>query len=111
MAARIVLEHLQSSACSSRKDSAVILSTLAGADALDFTRDLEPVAALGSSPWCAVKASEMCLMQLPGGAYRVLFEGCDGTAKDLRGIWRGATAPSEHGAAADVMVTHGFDSL
>ena len=49
--------------------------------------------------WDRVKSSEMCVMQLPSGGFRLLYEGCDGTAKDLRGIWRVASvskpAPSK----------------
>ena len=57
----------------------------------------EPVISPGG-PYDAAKCSEMAVMRLPdipGQAprYRMVYEACDGSAKDQRGVWRilGAT--------------------
>ena len=44
----------------------------------------------------AVKASEMCTFELPAGAaegkFGMVYEGCDGTTPNARGVWRFARA-------------------
>ena len=44
-----------------------------------------------------VKCSEMCVLELPdstadAGGFAMLYEVCDGTAVDRRGVWRVACA-------------------
>jgi len=67
-------------------------------DGLDWRKESRPVLTPGPGRWDAVKCSEMCLVELPPlpGAeprFRLLYEGCDGTAAGERGVWRvvGAT--------------------
>tara|TARA_B100001123_G_C15327526_1_gene1030062 strand:- start:2576 stop:3601 length:1026 start_codon:yes stop_codon:yes gene_type:complete len=63
-------------------------------DGLHWEKQAEP-AVLPGDPLDRAKSSEMCLYRLPTGqAYRIVYEGCDGTAVDERGVWRilGATA-------------------
>jgi hypothetical protein len=69
------------------------------ADGLTWKKDPEPVIAPGPGGWDAAKASEMCLIRLPGPAnesvrYRMFYEACDGTAPSARGVWRIASATS-----------------
>ena len=44
----------------------------------------------------AVKASEMCIFEMPAGttagASGMVYEGCDGTTANARGVWRIARA-------------------
>jgi len=66
-------------------------------DGLNWQKDAEPVIAPGPGGWDAAKASEMCLIRLPGTAsapprYRMFYEACDGTAPNSRGVWRIAAA-------------------
>ena len=68
-------------------------------DGLTWRKDAEPVISPGHSVWDAVKCSEVCVFRLPdcqGQAprYRMVYEGCDGTAKDDRGVWRIVSATS-----------------
>ena len=68
-------------------------------DGLTWRKDSEPVISPGSGGWDAAKCSEMCLIRLPqrnGTAprYRMLYEACDGTATNQRGVWRIASATS-----------------
>ena len=67
-------------------------------DGLVWTKSAEPVIAPGPGGWDAAKCSEMCLIPLPQSAgpmrYRLLYEACDGTATDQRGVWRIASATS-----------------
>ena len=58
-----------------------------------WVKDLSPVISPGGR-WDRVKSSEMCVMQLQTGAFRLLYEGCDGTAAGLRGVWRINSATS-----------------
>lgn len=47
--------------------------------------------------WDAAKCSEMCIYPLPSGrgpSYRMVYEACDGTAVNERGVWRIASAAS-----------------
>lgn len=57
------------------------------ADGLNWKKETRPVIAPGG-PWDKAKCSEMALMALPGGGYRLFYEACDGTAEDERGVWR-----------------------
>jgi hypothetical protein len=68
-------------------------------DGLTWTKQVEPVIAPGPGGWDAAKASEMCLIRLPGASneaarYRMFYEACDGTAPNARGVWRIAAAYS-----------------
>lgn len=68
-------------------------------DGLEWRKFPEPVVSPGGR-WDAAKSSEMCVYALPCPAanstprFRMLYEGCDGTAPNQRGVWRilGATA-------------------
>lgn len=69
-------------------------------DGLHWTKEAMPVLAPGEH-WDAAKCSEMCLFPLPQtGAkprWRMLYEACDGTSPNARGVWRiaGATNIAE----------------
>lgn len=63
-------------------------------DGLDWQKETEPAISPGGT-FDGSKSSEMCIYRLPSGqAYRIVYEGCDGTAKNERGVWRivGATS-------------------
>lgn len=64
-------------------------------DGLDWRVDGAAVVPDGNGP-DAVKASEMCTFQLPAGAaegmFGMVYEGCDGTTPNARGVWRIARA-------------------
>ena len=69
------------------------------ADGLTWKKEAEPVIAPGPGGWDAAKASEMCLIRVPGASnesrgYRMFYEACDGTASNARGVWRIAAASS-----------------
>ena len=71
----------------------------ASEDGLAWKKEAEPVISPGHGRWDAAKCSELCLFRLPHGqgqmpGYRMVYEGCDGTAKDERGVWRIAGATS-----------------
>ena len=68
-------------------------------DGLTWRKDTEPVIAPGQGAWDAAKCSEMSVFRLPNGPgqlsrYRMVYEACDGTAPDERGVWRIASATS-----------------
>lgn len=68
-------------------------------DGLKWRKVAEPVISPGHGTWDNAKCSEMCVFRLPrrkGQAprYRMVYEACDGTAKDERGVWRVASATS-----------------
>lgn len=68
-------------------------------DGLIWRKDPHPVISPGPGGWDAAKCSEMCVLRLPqrdGTAprYRMLYEACDGTAANERGVWRIASATS-----------------
>lgn len=68
-------------------------------DGLTWQKETEPVLSPGHGPWDAAKCSEMCVFRLPQREgkivrYRMVYEGCDGTAKNERGVWRIASATS-----------------
>ena len=59
-------------------------------DGLDWRVDGAAVVPDGNGP-DAVKASEMCTFELPSGAaegkFGMVYEGCDGTSHNARGVW------------------------
>ncbi|MSU69575.1 MAG: hypothetical protein EXS39_02125 [Opitutaceae bacterium] len=68
-------------------------------DGLAWRKEPKPAIAPGHGVWDAAKCSEMCVFQLPLGEgpkprYRIVYEACDGTAKNERGVWRIASATS-----------------
>jgi hypothetical protein len=68
-------------------------------DGLNWQKVAEPVISPDDAKWDRAKCSEMCVMQLPHRAgetprYQMLYEACDGTAIDQRGVWRIAAARS-----------------
>ena len=68
-------------------------------DGLTWRKDAEPILSPGPGGWDGAKCSEMCLFRLPHHAgqpprYRMLYEACDGTATNQRGVWRIASATS-----------------
>lgn len=71
-----------------------ILSAIS-ADGLEWQVDAPVVVPDGKGP-DAVKASEMCTFEMPAGttegACGMVYEGCDGTAANARGVWRIARA-------------------
>ena len=82
----------------SRSNRAFILRA-ASDDGLTWRKDAEPVISPSPGGWDGAKCSEMCVIRLPqrdGAAprYRMLYEACDGTATDQRGVWRIASATS-----------------
>lgn len=66
-------------------------------DGLTWRKETEPVIAPGPGGWDAAKCSEMCLIRLADGTFRMLYEACDGTTKGERGVWRIASATSRRG--------------
>ncbi|MCC7333802.1 MAG: hypothetical protein IT422_01825 [Pirellulaceae bacterium] len=82
-----------------RSDRADILRAVS-TDGLTWKKDAVPVISPGPGGWDVAKASEMCLIRLPGVAtappcYRMFYEACDGTAPNSRGVWRIASATSD----------------
>jgi hypothetical protein len=66
-------------------------------DGLAWRKEAKPAVSPGPGGWDAVKCSEMCVYRLPHREgqpprYRMLYEACDGTAQDERGVWRIASA-------------------
>jgi hypothetical protein len=62
-------------------------------DGLQWRKHSEPALLPGPGGLDAAKCSEMCLFMLrrngnPRPAFRMLYEACDGTAVDARGVWR-----------------------
>lgn len=62
-------------------------------DGLLWRKADRPVISPSGAGWDAVKCSEMCLVPLShaesgSSGYRMLYEACDGTAPDKRGVWR-----------------------
>ena len=83
----------------SQSNRAYILRAVSD-DGLTWRKESEPVISPGPGGWDAVKCSEMCVIRLaqndstaPG--YRLLYEACDGTATNERGVWRIASATSQ----------------
>ena len=82
----------------SRSNRADILRAVSD-DGLHWRKEAQPVISPGPGGWDGAKCSEMCVIRLPakagaGPRYRMLYEACDGTAKDERGVWRIASATS-----------------
>ena len=77
----------------SAPNRAYVLSAVSD-DGLHWHKDPQPVIAPGG-PWDRAKCSEMALMCLPAGGYRLFYEACDGSAKDERGVWRIASATAD----------------
>lgn len=76
--------------------------TAESSDGLDWTIQPEPVLSPGDGGWDDAKSSEMCVFELPGSTseaprFAMVYEGCDGTAPGLRGVWRVACAVSDSG--------------
>lgn len=68
-------------------------------DGVTWWKDAEPVVSPSPGAWDAAKCSEMCVFRLPHREgqpprYRMLYEACDGTAQDERGVWRIASVTS-----------------
>ncbi len=68
-------------------------------DGLDWQKAPRPVLLPGASAWDAAKCSEMCVIWNAGEPtaprqFRMLYEACDGTAENQRGVWRIASAIS-----------------
>ena len=66
---------------------------------LDWRKETKPIIAPDQGQWDAAKCSEMCVLRLPHREnqtprYRMVYEACDGTATDQRGVWRIASAVS-----------------
>ena len=88
-----------SQASDSQSSRADILRAVSS-DGLTWKKEAAPVIAPGPGGWDAAKASEMCLIRLPGTeteppCYRMFYEACDGTAPNSRGVWRIASACSQ----------------
>ena len=71
------------------------LMTAVSDDGLNWERETTPVLSPGST-WDKAKSSEMCVFPLPGNdetpIYGMVYEGCDGTTPNARGVWRVAAA-------------------
>ncbi len=72
-------------------------------DGLMWRKQIEPVISPVQGTWSAAKCSEMCIFRLPhrkgeNPRYRIVYEACDGTAQNERGVWRiaGAMAASQN---------------
>lgn len=82
----------------SRPDRAQILRAVSD-DGLTWRKEPGPVVAPDCGRWDAAKCSEMCVFRLPEAEgqpprYRMVYEACDGTARNARGVWRIAGATS-----------------
>ena len=82
----------------SRSNRADILRAVSE-DGLHWRKEAQPVISPGPGGWDGAKCSEMCVIRLPAESgtaprFRMLYEACDGTAKDERGVWRIASATS-----------------
>ena len=65
--------------------------TAVSSDGLTWEKVVEPVHSPGSKAWDAAKCSEMCVVWNPHNqalGFRMLYEACDGTSDDQRGVWR-----------------------
>lgn len=76
--------------------------TATSEDGLNWEKEHQPVHSPGTKPWNAAKCSEMCVIWDPQqphdrSQFRMLYEACDGTAKDQRGVWRIASAVAQSG--------------
>jgi len=71
--------------------------TAVSEDGLRWHKEADPVLSPGNCQWDAAKCSETCVYPLPrldgqSQRYGMLYEACDGTAADRRGVWRIASA-------------------
>lgn len=78
-------------------------------DGLNWHKNSAPILSPGPGASDAAKCSEMCVIRMPKRdcknlRYRMFYEACDGTAIDLRGVWRVAGATS---ARLDFLLDHG----
>ena len=76
-----------------------ILTALSG-DGLDWTVLPGAVLSPGGGVLDDAKSSEMCVFELPGSTsedprFAMVYEGCDGTAEEQRGVWRIVCAVSQ----------------
>ena len=83
----------------SRPQVAAVM-TAVSEDGLDWVIDPDPVLSPTGDGVDAAKCSEMCVLELPGstaeaGRFAMLYEACDGTAADQRGVWRVACAVTQ----------------
>jgi predicted GH43/DUF377 family glycosyl hydrolase len=65
--------------------------TAVSSDGLTWEKVAEPVHSPGSKSWDAAKCSEMCVIWNPhnrSAGFHMLYEACDGTSDDQRGVWR-----------------------
>jgi len=70
-------------------------------DGLEWCKEPTTVISPDHHVWDAAKCSEMSVFLLPGPEdqpprYGMVYEACDGTAVDRRGVWRVASAVSVH---------------
>jgi hypothetical protein len=75
------------------------------ADGINWHKTTSPVISPGGR-WDAAKCSEMCLYRLATGSdgrprYRMVYEACDGTALNERGVWRIAAASDRRPTATN----------
>ena len=80
------------------------LMTALSDDGLTWERAAEPVLSPGGT-WDRAKSSELCVFPLPAGAgetagYGMVYEGCDGTTPNARGVWRVVAATSADSVSA-----------
>ena len=71
--------------------------TALSSDGLCWEKVADPVHSPGSKAWDAAKCSEMCVvwnLRNEAAGFRLLYEACDGTAPNQRGVWRIACAVS-----------------
>jgi len=82
----------------SAPDRAYILRAVSD-DGLVWQKQTEPILSPDGGVWDAAKCSEVSVFRLPDNEgqaphYRMVYEACDGTVKDNRGVWRIASATS-----------------
>lgn len=80
------------------RNRAYVLRATSEDEGLTWRKEAEPVLSPGGM-WDGAKCSEMCVFRLSDGTdrtprYRMVYEACDGTANDERGVWRIASATS-----------------
>lgn len=83
----------------SAPNRAYVLRATSADEGLTWQKDAHPILSPGGV-WDGAKCSEMCVFRLPDDGsgvprYRMLYEACDGTAENERGVWRIASATSE----------------
>jgi hypothetical protein len=97
----------------SAANRAYVLSAVSE-DGLLWYKEPTPVVAPGGR-WDRAKCSEMCVMSLPQSTglarYRMMYEACDGTADDERGVWRIASATSSAEDPRSSSIVHPQDNM